>query len=169
MDLHVLLWRVPGAQRNAAENNRVVDPLRRPIPGKWTGNRTAPPNAQLRISPGSVASRIASQRRFGNTVDANAAPVESMPSRRASPRISTAGLHSDVTRSTDHRATARAGATTRDPNERGGLAPVAANLAVLREHPVLGLPMEVSPPASLAPAQAAATAIEVFDEARTAS
>ena len=56
------------------------------------------PMASCRVSPESVASRIVLQCRLGNTVVADAAPVESMPSRLAFSMISTAGLHSEVTR-----------------------------------------------------------------------
>ena len=141
-----------GPNEKRAENTRVVDPLRRPIPRKWTGNRTAPPDAQLRISPGSVASRIGLQRRLGNTVEANAAPVESVPSRRASSRTSTAGLHSGVyavAAVTGPRL--GQGRSLETPTSARGFAPgspliwrYSASTQVVR------LPMGVGPPASLA-------------------
>ena len=85
-------------KRKRAGNTEVVGPLGRPVPEAGLETVRHRPMPSCRISPESVASRIALQRRLGNTVVADAAPVESMPSRRASSRISTARLHRDVAR-----------------------------------------------------------------------
>ena len=104
------------AQTKRAENTRVVAPLQRPIPGSWTGNRTARPDAQLqRTSPESVASGIArnahSETRRGQRgtgrVDAEPARVlDDFDCRAAQRRYAVAPGHGPGR------------ATTRDPNER---------------------------------------------------
>ena len=69
-------------ERKRAGSSGVVGPLGRPIPEAGPETARHRPDAQL-SNPESVASRIALQRGLGNTVMADAARVESMPSLRA--------------------------------------------------------------------------------------